>query len=280
MIFRHHYPAEPLSNYVMMLWFVAGEMPYRREKILPTGTVELIINLASPYRVAPGGSPQRRSDSRHIWVAGFQSGFLVNEASDAWVSTIGASFKPGGAYPIFGFPISELNDQVVELDLVWGLEAGRMRDQILSAGDLPAMFRAFERVLLERLEPDVFEFEWVSFAADILSGAERIPSIYDLSRQIGISQKHLIHQFKKLVGVTPKTLARILRFRQALPAIANSAPISWAELALRCGYYDQAHFNRDFQAFCGLNPTEYHQLRSRFLGDTAGPQNAGFIPLG
>jgi hypothetical protein len=106
MIFRHYFPSEPLSNYVLMLWYVAGEIPYRREKILPTGTVELIINLASPYRVSPGGSLRLQSDSRHIWVAGFQSGFLVNEASDAWVNTIGASFKPGGAFPILGFPRS------------------------------------------------------------------------------------------------------------------------------------------------------------------------------
>jgi AraC-like DNA-binding protein len=172
-----------------------------------------------------------------------------------------------------------LNDQVVELDLIWGPEAGRIRDRILSAGDVPGMFRAFEMVLLERLEADIFEFELVAHAAEIISRAERIPPMAELSRQIGISQKHLIHQFKKLVGVTPKTLARILRFRQALDTVSAGKDINWAEVALRCGYYDQAHFNRDFQVFSGLNPTEYHQLRSNFLGDLADPGNAGFVPL-
>ncbi len=280
MIFRHQLPSEPLSRYVMMLWYVAGEMPYRVEKILPTGTIELIINLAAPYRVRPGGDPRRESDSKQIWVAGFQTSFLVNEASEHWVNTIGASFRPGGAYPVFGFPVLELSDQVVELDLVWGSEAGRIRERVLSAGDVPAMFAAFEQALLERMQAGNRAFQLVSHAAGLIAAAGRIPSMAILSEQIGISQKHLIHQFKKFVGVTPKSLARIQRFRKALDAAAPGREINWARLALDCGYYDQAHFNRDFQAFSGLSPSEYLRLRSSIPGDPAGEGNTGFVPLG
>jgi methylphosphotriester-DNA--protein-cysteine methyltransferase len=85
-------------------------------------------------------------------------------------------------------------------------------------------------------------------------------SIRALSDQIGISQKHLDTQFKRLVGATPKELARIYRFTHLLYSIDPLQPVDWTHVAFRFGYYDQSHLNKDFEAFTGHNPTGYLRL--------------------
>jgi AraC-like DNA-binding protein len=81
-----------------------------------------------------------------------------------------------------------------------------------------------------------------------------------LAAEVGWSRKHLAARFHEQVGLAPKALARVIRFRRALRLLdAPGAPRS--DVALRCGYYDQAHFNRDFRAFTGTTPGAW--LRGR-----------------
>jgi AraC-like DNA-binding protein len=67
--------------------------------------------------------------------------------------------------------------------------------------------------------------------------------------------------FREHVGIAPKMWCRIRRFQAALQALHTGVDVPWAELALRCGYYDQSHFANDFQAFSGINPTTYSSSR-------------------
>ena len=63
------------------------------------------------------------------------------------------------------------------------------------------------------------------------------------------------------VGLAPKPFARILRFRHAARELVRPDGRSLAEIALDCGYYDQAHLNRDFREFSGRSPTELMAAR-------------------
>ena len=88
-------------------------------------------------------------------------------------------------------------------------------------------------------------------------------SIGALSDQIGISHKHLITQFTQLVGGTPKELARLYRMQHALDSVDASLdpgaarPLTWARVAQQAGYYDEAHFDRDFRALTSQTPSTY-----------------------
>ena len=82
-----------------------------------------------------------------------------------------------------------------------------------------------------------------------------------LADQSGLSVKAFSARFAAHVGVTPKLYARIDRFRGVLAQVASGRAVSWTQLALDLGYYDQSHFVRDFRAFTGLAPTEYDRLR-------------------
>lgn len=82
-------------------------------------------------------------------------------------------------------------------------------------------------------------------------------SVGDLADELGWSRRHLVARFREQVGLPPKVLARVLRFQRSLRLRgADGRPRPWAEVALACGYYDQAHLNRDFRQFAGCTPTE------------------------
>ena len=73
-----------------------------------------------------------------------------------------------------------------------------------------------------------------------------------------LQPKRLIAQFRDHVGLPPKTMARVIRFERAVRLLRDSGtPLGWAEIAYRCGYFDQAHFNREFREFAGRTPTEF-----------------------
>ena len=98
---------------------VDDRVPYKREKILPTGTIELMINFGSPHRLIDKRNETSFDLMQHSWVAGFQTEYLINEPV-AETCMLGVRFKPGGAYPFFDFPIDELSNFVIDMELIWG----------------------------------------------------------------------------------------------------------------------------------------------------------------
>jgi AraC-like DNA-binding protein len=81
--------------------------------------------------------------------------------------------------------------------------------------------------------------------------------VSDVSGEIGLSPRRFIEVFKQQVGLTPKLFCRVRRFQRVLRRIYRREEVEWADLALSCGYFDQAHFIHDFKAFSGINPTAY-----------------------
>ena len=96
--------------------------------------------------------------------------------------------------------------------------------------------------------------------------------ISDLSDEVGITHKHLITLFDRMVGCTPKQLARLCRFEHTLSTIELSKPIRWTSVAHDSNYFDQAHLGRDFQVFAGLSPSAY--LRKRLAAFAESPDHA------
>lgn len=259
MIFHRLVPAPPLNAFVEYLWLYDDFAPsHGREKLLPNGAMELIIDLRD--------HPKRKWDCRDLvhgtpyrkaWLSGMHTEYIVIEASPG--SMMGVHFRPAGAWPFFGSPLGEFANQVVELDEVVGVEAASLRDRLLEEPTATQKLRLLEQWLLarggERLYPD----RTVHYALQQMLSLPMRLLIRDLAAKIGISQKHLIHLFDQQVGVRPKQLDRILRFNRVLNMITRWKPreMDWAAIALDCGYYDQSHLIHDFEAFSGMTPSAY-----------------------
>jgi AraC-like DNA-binding protein len=270
MIHKLHFPQLPLSQFVENIWFYEGFLAgYTREKILPDGAIELMIDLASgPKKIFAAEESEVFRTVSKAWVSGERTRYIIIGAENS--SMIGIRFRPGGAYPFFNFPISELSDAVTELELIWGSLVDEIRDQLLEARSPEDKLLLLESFLLRQAQRSLEANRLICFAIDQLQHSPQFLAIRDLANTIGITQKHLISQFEKVVGLRPKSFARICKFQKVLNVIEQESQIEWAAIASECGYYDQAHFIKEFQNFSGLNPSTYLTQRGDYVN---------FIPI-
>lgn len=271
MNFASYQPGPPLDAFVRQFWFYEGlDLLHSRERVLPDGTFQLMVNLGAEPRTLFGREDDGRSrDFRRAWVSGAHRQFIVIDARPG-STMIGAHFKPGGAAPFLGLPAGELCDQVQELDSVFSCDLGGLRDSLLEAPTPAEKFRRFERFLLKRAGGRWERSGAVNHALRRFQDQPHLVTMDAVAQELGISHKHLIHRFQAEVGMTPKRFCRIQRFQQVLARIGQRTTVDWADLACACGYYDQAHFIQEFRGFSGLNPSTY--LRER--GD-----HLGFVPV-
>lgn len=260
MLQLHHAPGPPLSDFVELLWLYEGyTQPHTFERLMPMGTMVLVVNLDEDRsRVYDRESLEPTGTLRGILVGGVSSEHSVIDTAEQR-ATLGVHFRPGGGFPFFGLPAGELQDTTLSLEDLWGAEAAALRDRILEAATPAEKFRLVERALLARAR-GLSRHPAVAFA---LRELRRHRTVASVTEQIGYSQRHFIQLFRQEVGLTPKLYGRIQRFQNALRRIAREPErVDWTEVALSCGYFDQAHFNRDFRAFSGLSPSAYLERRT------------------
>lgn len=249
-----------------MLWYYENAIPpHEKERVLPTGTVEMVINLHDDaLRVYDGINPERLENLGGSLVCGAHSGFFViDTASQA--RSMGVAFKPGGALPFLGLSAGELQDTHVPLDALWESGAETLRYRLLEAATEKAMFRVLEQDLLAKLACPPVSHPAVVLALEEFRRVPHERTISEVIARTGLSPRRFIQYFREEVGLTPKLYCRIRRFHEALHLCVGKEPIGFGELALACGYFDQAHFIRDFRAFSGLSPTAYLKHRSEHL---------------
>jgi AraC-like DNA-binding protein len=145
----------------------------------------------------------------------------------------------------------ELFGRVVPLDTV--LDCGTLLEELAEADGWEARFARLDAELARRLEDAPPVHPAVAAAYTRLSATRGAVPVGVLASELGWSRRHLAARFRDDVGVSPKSLARLLRFRHALELLGHR---DLAGVAYECGYYDQAHFNRDFRAFAGATPGE------------------------
>ena len=257
-----HTPSPPLNAYIDHFYYLDGQMPFRHEKILPVPALDLKINLGGAFHMYEGDRRTFPVSLTESWLVGL---YGVHHSID-WPTEMrlyGVRFKPNGAYPFLGFPLSELYNQVVTLDAIWGRWASQIREQLDAAPTIEAGLVLFERLLFERFREDLYVQNVVEYGISITNRKHGTLSIRELSDHIGISQSHLGTLFKRVVGTSPKELSRLYRFVHVLRSIDHTHPIDWTQVALHFGYYDLPHLNKDFVMFTGHSPTEYLPLRRR-----------------
>jgi AraC-like DNA-binding protein len=249
MSFASYIPRPPLSEYVSVFWIAEGyAVAHTQERLLPTGAMDLVIGLDEDNRTGTG-------------ISGARSEFAVLDTTRP-ITVIGAHFKPGGGFPFFSPPADELLTLGVPLDAVWGRYADTVRERLLEAPAPAARFHILERALLEKSAGRLGRHRAVRFALKEFSTSAGPRSIADMTHQIGLSARRFAEIFRNEVGLTPKLFCRIRRFQSVLDSLEGMSEIDWTDIALSCGYFDQAHFNHDFRAFSGVNPSAYLRHRT------------------
>jgi AraC-like DNA-binding protein len=265
-LYLTHEPAPPLDVFVENLWSFSDAPPHARERIVPNGTFELVINLdEDEIRVYESIEAVHFRRYRGAVVSGaFRRSFVVDTREHA--SIIGVHFKPGGAYPFLGARADDLAGGHVELEAIWPpRDVDRLRERLCACVTAERRFRLLEEALLARLGRPVRRWGAVGVALDLLS--RRNASVTEVAERVGLSHRRFIEVFSAEVGMTPKLFVRVRRFQQALALAKRRAEPTWAQLALSCGYFDQSHLIRDFLEFAAITPAQYARHRSERVKD-------------
>lgn len=246
-------PSPGLAPFVLSYWFGEGQVFYQRDRILPAGTSFLLINLGpTQYRIDPG-PPERRVPFRDVWFSGLHEGPIETEAPHG-NALLGVVFQSAGTRSFLHVDAGALSNHIHPLADILGTGVLALRDRLLHMPDPVMRFSELERWLLCQLDARRAPHRLVSWAVDCIQRSEGQLRVEDLARDAGVSRKYLGTLFERDVGLSPKVLARVLRFQAALRLLAGRDTVPWVALAEHCGYYDQSHLTRDFQAFSGYAP--------------------------
>ena len=234
-----------------------GTTPELRE--VPFPGIPLVINIGEPWEVAdePGG--QRVAERHDSFLAGLHTRPALVRGSREW-ACIELRFTPLGTHRLLGIPMHELANRTVALDdLVPG--ARELTDRVRDARSWAGRFDLVETFLLRRLVDSTLPSPGVQWSWEHLRRTHGLAPIGALADELGWSHRRLIARFRDQIGLAPKTLARVIRFDRAITALRSPGVRGLAEIALDCGYFDQAHLNRDFRELAGTTPTSFLAAR-------------------
>jgi AraC-like DNA-binding protein len=227
---------------------------------LPSRHLTLVVQFDAPITLSrfPDGSSQpQRFDSL---IGGFHTTPAVIE-HDGNQRGVQLHITAAGARALFGLPARELVETVVPLDAVWGRTATELVERIGEADSWDARFAAIDRVLARaaagRAEaPSGIRPETAEALRRLITAAGDV-DITSVANDVGWSRRHLSEQFGAEYGVTPKEMARVLRFERSKRMFVCGERATLAEIAAECGYADQAHMAREWRALAGAAPTQW-----------------------
>jgi AraC-like DNA-binding protein len=254
----------PLDRFIESFWYWEGDPPdHLKETILASPEAGLLVNLVEDrLRWYDGEDFTASHCMRGIGIAGPQAHSIAVDSFHQ--KMMGVKFRPGGAFPFFGLPLSALADRHISLVDLWGTQAEQLYQRLLDAPTPNSKLDILLHAFWKRL-PDSFEHHpAVSCALEIFARRHRA-NIAAVAEGTGLSQKKFIQVFCEQVGIRPKLYLRIVRFQRSLDQIAMSPDVDWGDIAEQNGYYDQSHFINDFGDFAGFSPSVYLKRRGPHL---------------
>ena len=221
---------------------------------LPSPYLTVVISLGDPTRTAtdPGREPEAFAA-----LAGGLHTRPVLIRHDGAQHGVQLELTPEGARSLLGLPAGELARTVVPLDELFPARAGELAGRLSEARGWPERFALLSEILsghTDRLAPPPPELR---HAWHLLARRGGLVRVGDLAREVGWSRRHLAERFTAEYGLTPKEAARVFRFARSKRLLQRRDRPSLAGVAAACGYYDQAHLAREWNAFAGSPPSAW-----------------------
>ena len=254
---RMYRPVSALADHTEIIGHWHADVGYR-SRALPRGAITLIIDVGRRQQLDFFAADGRtRIKVPPAFLTGSHTASYVSEMA-ADEPAMAVHFRPGGAFPFLGVPLSDLENAHVGLDQIWGRAGIELHERLIDTPTMAAQFSILENFLLSRPWSSARRHPCV---AAVLAAIEDNPSIRmaDIRDLVGMSTKRLIALFRAEVGLSPKAYARIRRFQAALRLLGTGT--AGARVAAEVGYFDQAHFVREFRSFTGMTPTQYAEQR-------------------
>ncbi|HXF60204.1 MAG TPA: helix-turn-helix domain-containing protein [Caldilineaceae bacterium] len=236
-----HAPSPDLAFFVARYWIVEWDLrdqePYHQTNI-PHPCINLVIEhgQSSVYGVNTGLSSRTLQGRGRVF---------------------GVKFRPGAFYPFAKTPVCRLNDRTFPLEAFFNVESRALEQAVLSPDDPARMIQRMEEFLRGHLPARDEAVAEINRMVDAIMGNREITKVDDVAQQFAVSKRTLQRLFSRYVGVSPKWVIKRYRLHEAADRLAAGATVEWAKLAVSLGYFDQAHFIKDFKAMVGTTPADY-----------------------
>jgi AraC-like DNA-binding protein len=236
-----HVPAPELRAFVQRYWIIhwdlRGQPPFAQETV-PYYCVNLVVE-ANGTRI--WGVP-RTKFRRELEGKG---------------RVFGIKFTPAGFYPFARLPVSRFTNRAVPVEEIFGTEAAVLGETLLTMDTPDAMVALAEAFLCQHLPTPDPHVTFINSLIDHIASHREITKVEDVVQMFAISKRGLQRLFNQYVGVSPKWVIQRCRLHDAVERLTYGAVESWPQVALELGYFDQAHFIKDFKSVVGLTPAEY-----------------------
>lgn len=251
-----HHPRPPLSQHISYIgyWQHGGGAPHR-STALPRGAVTIVIDLSGREQMefAVVGEAALHVPPAIVTGAGTTS-YVTRIDPGQTVMTV--HFRPAGARAFLGMPLSELQDRCVGIDDIFGASSRTLREQLTETESAAGRVALVEQFLLSHMQ---FHEQRIHRLLACLDAQPSI-TVAEVHTLTALSPKRLTALFGAEVGLTPKAYLRVRRLQGALHRLDTGA--RGADIAADLGYFDQAHFVRDFRSFTAITPSQYPRRRA------------------
>jgi len=249
-------PSGILKDYIRHYCFMetGSAEPDIMERVIPMDNVQLMFHYKNPFIVVHENSADMQPRS-------ILSG-LTDTFSD--VTTHGesgvvfVSFLPAGACHFFRFSLSEIENTSINLSEILYNETRQIEDALYCAGSNEARVHIIEQFLLHHFSPiDAYDRHLLNNGLQLIRRCKGQTSAFGLSEQLATTPKNLERKFSRYLGTTTKQVIKLVRFQEILRDFSEHKNIRLTDRAYNNGYFDQAHFIKDFKSYCGYTPGEF-----------------------
>lgn len=234
-------PDAALAAYVEHYWCVSWDLrgqPPRLQETLPHPNVHLVADAAGSGIF---GVHTRR--------------FATKLAGQGRV--FGIKFRPGGFRPFLRGPVASLANRSTPIAAVFGADGEAYQHDVIACADVEQCVAFAAQLLAAHLPAPDPTVERVAGIVARVVADRRINTAEELAQNSGLGLRALQRLFNDYVGASPKWVINRYRLHEAIERLAAGTTVDWADLAVALGYYDQAHFNRDFRKLVGRSPGEF-----------------------
>lgn len=261
-------PSPLLRRYVQCYWTLEAdrEAGVMAEPVMPDGRIELIFNLADPFRRFHADG---YVETQPLSIVAGQMRSCAMIGPSGTIDLFGVRFTHAGAAPFFSFPLNELTGRIIDLKTVMGGDGRRTEERLNEARTLKHRVEIIESALLRLLTQNTGVDIIVENASRMIVENMGLAAIDRVTEALGVKERTLERRFHQNFGLSPKRFSRIIRFQNFLNAARTEQRRNFLDTALAFGYYDQAHLIHEFREFSGKTPLVFfgreHKLSEVFI---------------
>ena len=257
MDYRQHDVSEELKPFVKCFWSLEAPASPQSEKqrIVPDGCMEMIFHYGDLYQ-------QFYEDGRNIIQPRcFVFGQITSplEIAPTGVSgIIAARFHPDGFIPFTSLPIQQMENKAVPLKDLFGDDTDDFEKRVCAASSSEERIKYISDFLIARLQTIEAAHRITKTSIETLLQSKGQINLDELAGQLQVNRRQLERKFSAAIGLSPKQFSKVIRLQATLKMLEQKKFTSLTSLAYENGYYDQAHFIKDFKEFTGVSPKEFY----------------------